>query len=106
MNTSQRQKNYISFLDYINGGELFTHLSQRERFTEREVQIYVGEIVLALGHLHKVRRSASGVCLLKTLLTGDDGMKRANVLMCRCVSGGGGGILQTTSSVSVSAFPL
>uniref|UniRef100_A0A8B9WTH1 Ribosomal protein S6 kinase n=1 Tax=Bos mutus grunniens TaxID=30521 RepID=A0A8B9WTH1_BOSMU len=41
-------------LDYINGGELFTHLSQRERFTEREVQIYVGEIVLALGHLHKL----------------------------------------------------
>ncbi|GAB1297708.1 Ribosomal protein S6 kinase alpha-5 [Apodemus speciosus] len=41
-------------LDYINGGELFTHLSQRERFTEHEVQIYVGEIVLALEHLHKL----------------------------------------------------
>lgn len=55
MNTSQRKKKYISFLDYINGGELFTHLSQRERFTEDEVQIYVGETVLALEHLHKVR---------------------------------------------------
>ncbi|XP_003408869.1 ribosomal protein S6 kinase alpha-5 isoform X1 [Loxodonta africana] len=41
-------------LDYINGGELFTHLSQRERFTEHEVQTYVGEIVLALEHLHKL----------------------------------------------------
>ncbi|KAJ6661849.1 hypothetical protein lerEdw1_013020 [Lerista edwardsae] len=41
-------------LDYINGGELFTHLSQRERFTEDEVRIYVGEIVLALEHLHKL----------------------------------------------------
>ncbi|XP_040831095.1 ribosomal protein S6 kinase alpha-5 isoform X5 [Ochotona curzoniae] len=41
-------------LDYINGGELFTHLSQRERFTEHEVQICVGEIVLALEHLHKL----------------------------------------------------
>ncbi|XP_044520953.1 ribosomal protein S6 kinase alpha-5 isoform X4 [Gracilinanus agilis] len=41
-------------LDYINGGELFTHLSQRERFTENEVQIYIGEIVLALEHLHKL----------------------------------------------------
>ncbi|XP_045428530.1 ribosomal protein S6 kinase alpha-5 isoform X5 [Pipistrellus kuhlii] len=41
-------------LDYINGGELFTHLSQRERFTEHEVQIYIGEIVLALEHLHKL----------------------------------------------------
>uniref|UniRef100_A0ACB8G549 Ribosomal protein S6 kinase alpha-5 n=1 Tax=Sphaerodactylus townsendi TaxID=933632 RepID=A0ACB8G549_9SAUR len=41
-------------LDYINGGELFTHLSQRERFTEDQVRIYIGEIVLALEHLHKL----------------------------------------------------
>ncbi|KAG8449054.1 hypothetical protein GDO86_015925 [Hymenochirus boettgeri] len=41
-------------LDYVNGGELFTHLSQREKFTEDEVQIYIGEIVLALEHLHKM----------------------------------------------------
>ena len=43
------------FTDYINGGELFTHLYQREKFTENEVRIYIGEIVLALEHLHKVR---------------------------------------------------
>ena len=43
-------------LDYINGGELFTHLYQREKFTENEVRIYIGEIVLALEHLHKVNR--------------------------------------------------
>ncbi|XP_078418142.1 ribosomal protein S6 kinase alpha-5 isoform X2 [Cetorhinus maximus] len=41
-------------LDYVNGGELFTHLSQRERFTEHAVRIYSGEIVLALEHLHKL----------------------------------------------------
>lgn len=41
-------------LDYINGGELFTHLAQRERFTEDEVRLYIGEIVLALEHLHKL----------------------------------------------------
>ncbi|XP_044293106.1 ribosomal protein S6 kinase alpha-5 isoform X2 [Varanus komodoensis] len=46
-------------LDYINGGELFTHLSQRERFTEDEVRIYIGEIVLALEHLHKNERAYS-----------------------------------------------
>ena len=40
-------------LDYVNGGELFTHLYQREKFTENEVRIYIGEIVLALEHLHK-----------------------------------------------------
>ncbi|XP_039597279.1 ribosomal protein S6 kinase alpha-5 isoform X1 [Polypterus senegalus] len=41
-------------LDYVNGGELFTHLSQKERFKESEVCFYSGEIVLALEHLHKL----------------------------------------------------
>lgn len=33
---------------------MFTHLYQRQHFTEAEVRIYGGEIVLALEHLHKV----------------------------------------------------
>ncbi|XP_010896924.2 ribosomal protein S6 kinase alpha-5 isoform X1 [Esox lucius] len=41
-------------LDYVNGGELFTHLVQRVRFTEQEVALYSGEIVLALEHLHQL----------------------------------------------------
>ena len=41
-------------LDYVNGGELFTHLYQREHFTEDEVRIYIGEIILAVEHLHKL----------------------------------------------------
>jgi len=41
-------------LDYVSGGELFTHLYQREKFTEDEVRIYIGEIILALEHLHKL----------------------------------------------------
>lgn len=45
----------MSFIvDYVNGGELFTHLVQRVRFKEQEVALYSGEIVLALEHLHKV----------------------------------------------------
>jgi ribosomal protein S6 kinase alpha-5 len=42
-------------LDFANGGELFTHLCQREKFAENEVRIYVAEIVLSLEQLHKVR---------------------------------------------------
>jgi len=42
-------------VDYVNGGEMFTHLYQRERFTEAEVRIYIAEIVLALDRLHNVR---------------------------------------------------
>lgn len=44
-------------LDYVNGGELFTHLYQREKFSEDEVRIYIGEIVVALEHLHRVGNS-------------------------------------------------
>ncbi|KAF4084002.1 hypothetical protein AMELA_G00123790 [Ameiurus melas] len=41
-------------LDYVNGGELFTHLVQRVHFKEQEVALYSGEIVLALEHLHQL----------------------------------------------------
>lgn len=41
--------------DYVSGGELFTHLYQRERFAEHQVRIYIAEIILALEHLHKVK---------------------------------------------------
>ncbi|RUS91275.1 hypothetical protein EGW08_000987, partial [Elysia chlorotica] len=41
-------------LDFVNGGEMFTHLYQREHFKEEEVRIYIGEITLALETLHKL----------------------------------------------------
>ncbi|KXJ25800.1 ribosomal protein S6 kinase alpha-5 [Exaiptasia diaphana] len=41
-------------MDYVNGGELFTHLYQREKFSEDEVRLYIGEIVIALEHLHRL----------------------------------------------------
>lgn len=44
-----------SSTDYVAGGELFTHLYQREHFNEDEVRIYIAEIILALEQLHKVR---------------------------------------------------
>ncbi|GBP90325.1 Ribosomal protein S6 kinase alpha-5 [Eumeta japonica] len=40
-------------LNYVAGGELFTHLYQREHFTEDEVRIYIAEIILAIEQLHK-----------------------------------------------------
>jgi len=41
-------------LDYHAGGELFFHLKKMRRFPEQTARIYVGEIALALGHLHAV----------------------------------------------------
>ncbi|XP_044753134.1 ribosomal protein S6 kinase alpha-5-like [Coccinella septempunctata] len=41
-------------IDYIAGGELFTHLYMKERFTEDEVRIYMAELTLALERLHSL----------------------------------------------------
>ncbi|XP_028409650.1 ribosomal protein S6 kinase alpha-5-like isoform X2 [Dendronephthya gigantea] len=41
-------------MDYINGGELFTHLYKRDKFSEDEARIYIAEIVIAIEHLHKL----------------------------------------------------
>lgn len=53
-------------LDYVNGGELFTHLYQRDHFREQDVKIYIGELILALEKLHKVR-SGDHCSILKIL---------------------------------------
>ena len=61
----------IVVADYVNGGELFTHLYQREKFTENEVRIYIGEIVLALEELHKNGIIYRDIKLENILLDGD-----------------------------------
>ena len=38
----------------IQGGELFFHLKNNRRFSEEVARIYVGQIALALGHLHSM----------------------------------------------------
>ena len=55
----------------MNGGELFTHLYQREKFTENEVRIYIGEIVLALEELHKNGIIYRDIKLENILIDGD-----------------------------------
>ncbi|KAH1010205.1 ribosomal protein S6 kinase alpha-5 isoform X2 [Dendroctonus ponderosae] len=41
-------------LDYVAGGELFSHLYRRDRFTPSEVKVYVAEIIIALEKLHQL----------------------------------------------------
>jgi len=40
-------------LDYVNGGELFTHLQKDGLFSEERSKFYAAELVLAIEHLHK-----------------------------------------------------
>ncbi|KAJ1673581.1 hypothetical protein EV182_004959, partial [Spiromyces aspiralis] len=40
-------------MEYISGGELFTHMANERVFTEEQSVFYIAELVLALNHLHK-----------------------------------------------------
>ncbi|XP_057207720.1 ribosomal protein S6 kinase alpha-4-like [Triplophysa rosa] len=50
---------------------MFTHLYQRDHFSEDEVRIYVGEIILALEHLHKLGIVYRDIKLENILLDSD-----------------------------------
>ena len=39
-------------MDFINGGELFSHLQANRRLPENRVQFYSAEVVLGLEYLH------------------------------------------------------
>lgn len=41
------------FLEYLEGGELFFHLTQERIMSENVASFYVAEMILALRHLHK-----------------------------------------------------
>lgn len=41
-------------MDYVSGGELFTHLYNREHFNEEEAKFYTAEVAIALDFLHKL----------------------------------------------------
>ena len=39
-------------IDFLNGGELFTHLRNEGRFDENRARFYAAEIVCAFTYLH------------------------------------------------------
>lgn len=41
-------------IDFMQGGDLFTHLSRFGVFSEERTRFYMAEIILALDHLHKM----------------------------------------------------
>ncbi|XP_077311968.1 ribosomal protein S6 kinase alpha-4-like isoform X2 [Lithobates pipiens] len=58
-------------LDYVSGGELFTHLYQRDNFSEDAVCFYSGEVILAIEHLHKLGIVYRDIKLENILLDSD-----------------------------------
>ena len=52
MNACQTKDKYL-VLDFYRG-ELFYHLKRQRKFTENATKIIIGEVSLALGHLHSL----------------------------------------------------
>lgn len=50
----QDEKRLCMLLEYVNGGELFSHLRKEGRLPNEHAQFYAGEIVLAFEYLHKL----------------------------------------------------
>ena len=40
------------FIDFLNGGELFTYLRKEQRFAENRARFYAAEMIVAIGALH------------------------------------------------------
>eukprot|EP01126_Amoeba_proteus_P040490 TRINITY_DN431_c0_g2_i9.p1 TRINITY_DN431_c0_g2~~TRINITY_DN431_c0_g2_i9.p1 ORF type:complete len:293 (+),score=61.87 TRINITY_DN431_c0_g2_i9:800-1678(+) len=48
----QNEENLYLIMDFVNGGELFHHLSQQKRFTEDRTKFYTAQIVAGMEYLH------------------------------------------------------
>lgn len=50
----QDKKNLYFVLEYINGGEMFTHIHRNRRFSFEVARFFTAEIVLAFEYLHNI----------------------------------------------------
>jgi ribosomal protein S6 kinase alpha-5 len=49
-------------LEFVQGGDFMTRLSNLKTFNEEQVRFYIAEIVVALEQLHKVRSKKFSFC--------------------------------------------
>jgi len=52
LSTFQDEKRLCLLLEFVNGGELFSHLRKEGRLPDADSRFYSGEIVLAFSYLH------------------------------------------------------
>lgn len=70
-------------LEYVNGGELFYHLSKLRVFTEDRTRFYGAEIISALGYLHDNSIVYRDLKLENLLLDKDGHIKIADFGLCK-----------------------
>lgn len=70
-------------MQYVNGGELFFHLSRERVFTEDRTRFYGSEIICALGYLHSQGIIYRDLKLENLLLDKDGHIKIADFGLCK-----------------------
>nr|QNL15267.1 RAC serine/threonine-protein kinase [Littorina littorea] len=70
-------------MEYVNGGELFFHLSRERVFTEERTRFYGAEIISALGYLHENNIVYRDLKLENLLLDKDGHIKIADFGLCK-----------------------
>ncbi|XP_067126460.1 RAC serine/threonine-protein kinase [Centruroides vittatus] len=70
-------------MEYVNGGELFFHLSRERIFSEERTKFYGGEILLALDYLHTQGIIYRDLKLENLLLDKDGHIKIADFGLCK-----------------------
>lgn len=70
-------------MEYVNGGELFFHLSRERQFTEDRTRFYGAEIICAIEYLHKRGIIYRDLKLENLLLDKDGHIKIADFGLCK-----------------------
>jgi len=70
-------------MEYVNGGELFFHLSRERIFTEDRTKFYGAEIICAIDYLHKRGIIYRDLKLENLLLDKDGHIKIADFGLCK-----------------------
>ncbi|CAG7828529.1 unnamed protein product [Allacma fusca] len=70
-------------MEYVNGGELFFHLSKEKTFSEDRTRFYGAEIISAIGYLHRNGIIYRDLKLENLLLDKDGHIKIADFGLCK-----------------------
>lgn len=70
-------------MEYVNGGELFFHLSRERIFSEDRARFYGAEITLAIGYLHENNIVYRDLKLENLLLDSDGHIKLTDFGLCK-----------------------
>ncbi|XP_074628418.1 RAC-alpha serine/threonine-protein kinase-like [Acropora palmata] len=79
----QTKERLIFVMEYVNGGELFFHLSKERVFSEERSRFYASEIVLAVKYLHEKKVVYRDLKLENLLLDSEGHIKIADFGLCK-----------------------